>query len=75
MLRRPILLNRPVKSKKAAVYRPGAAQPASEDSDVSPTQGLRTQGLKTLGIKRAARLAAKLQECANVRWARASSDL
>ena len=75
MLRRPILLNRPLKSKKATAYRPGAAHPAIEDSDISPTQGYRVQGLrahgfKTLGTKRTARLADKREECATDRRAR-----
>lgn len=52
MFRRPILLNRPVKSKKTAVYRPGAMQSTSEDAIETP-----------LGLKRTARLAEKLEEC------------
>ncbi len=51
MLRRPILLNRPVKSKKAPIYRPGAAQLTSEDVIETP-----------MGLKRTARLAEKLEE-------------
>lgn len=54
MFRRPILLNRPLKSKKSAVYRPGLSLTATEDVIETPPAGL----------KRTARLAEKLKECA-----------
>lgn len=52
MFRRPILLNRPVKSKKASAYRPGAMPLASDEATETP-----------VGLKRTARLADKLEEC------------
>lgn len=54
MLRRPILINRPVKPRKPAVYRPTMLQPPCEDADEEPVAGL----------KRTARLAEKLRQCA-----------
>lgn len=51
MFRRPILLNRPVKSKKAPIYRPSPSQLVSDDMIETP-----------MGLKRTARLADKLEE-------------
>lgn len=52
MFRRPILLNRPLKSKKSAVYRPGLSLAGADDAVEAPAAGL----------KRTARLAEKLKE-------------
>lgn len=54
MFRRPILINRPVKSPKASIYRPAMLQPPCEDADDAPSAGL----------KRTVRLAEKLRQCA-----------
>lgn len=49
MVRRPILLNRPLKPKKAPAYRPGTKPVVVADAPAS-------------GLKRTARLAEKLEE-------------
>lgn len=54
MLRRPILINRPVKLAKVAVYRPAMSRQSCEEAVETPAAGL----------KRTARLAEKLRECA-----------
>lgn len=55
MLRRPILLNRPLKPAKTTVFRPGAPRKAaSEEIEEVTATGI--------GLKRTARLADKLKE-------------
>lgn len=56
MLRRPILLNRPLKPKKVSIYRPGAKPVVTEASGEFDTAS-------PPGLKRTARLAEKLEEC------------
>jgi hypothetical protein len=51
MLRRPILLNRPLKLKKPAIFRPGTKiDAAAETSSIT-------------SLRRTPRLAEKLEEC------------
>lgn len=60
MLRRPILLNRPLKLKKSAIYRPGAKLDISAETKTGAETG---KPASTITLRRTPRLAEKLGEC------------